>query len=196
MNEDPHLRRALDVANDRVRRVAQSHGVALVDAVDVLSNQAAYGIVGFDEFYDYVHLTPRGALVVAAALFDEITRERWVTDAGLFDPQAYVAAEIDRIGSLGEDPPAVRDWMGFAFDKGLLYDRDLWKYEHMVRSLDERLRKDPTDVRALVYRGNAHFFELDGAAAAARDYRQALAIDPGDQEARANLEQLSADGRL
>ena len=143
MNEDPHLRRALDVANDRVRRVAERHGVALVDAVEVLSRHAEHGIVGFDEFYDYVHFTPRGALLVAAALFDEIARQGWVRDDGPFDTQAYVTAEIDRIRLLEEDPSAVRDWMGFGFAKALLYDRDLWKYEHMTAALDERLKHDP-----------------------------------------------------
>jgi lysophospholipase L1-like esterase len=196
MNEDPHLRRALDAANDRVRHVAQRSGVALVDTVEVLSHQAEHGIVGFDEFYDYVHFTPLGNLRVAAALFDEMHRQGWLPDALSFDPQGYVAAELERIRMLEEDPIAVLDWMGFGFTKALLHDRDLWKYEHMTSALDERLKQHPDDVRALVYRGNARFFELDGAAAAARDYTDALALAPAPQEVRDNLERLRADGRL
>jgi len=196
MNEDPHLRRALDAANDRVRHVAERSGAALVDTVEVLSRQAEHGIVGFDEFYDYVHFTPQGALRVAAALFDEIHRQGGLPDVGSFDTQAYVAAEIDRIRLLEEDSKAVFDWMGFGFDKALLHDRDLWKYEHMRSALDERLKHNPGDVRALVYRGNARFFELGGAAAAARDYDAALALAPAQQEIRDNLERLRADGRL
>ena len=99
-----------------------------------------------------------------------------------------MAAEIDRIGSLEEDPPAVRDWMGFAFDKGLLYDRDLWKYELAGQVAGRRLRKDPTDVRALVYRGSTSSGST--ALPQRRDYRQALAIDPAPGGPR-DLEQLA-----
>lgn len=91
---------------------------------------------------------------------------------------------------------AAEDWLGFSFEKALLWDRGLWKYERMRKGLDGRLARDPRDVRALVYRGNAHFFDLRGAAAAERDYRNALAVAPERSEIRANLDRLFAQGRL
>ncbi|MGI9432374.1 MAG: SGNH/GDSL hydrolase family protein, partial [Myxococcota bacterium] len=69
MNEDPHLRRALDAMNERVEAVARRRKVTFLDAVATLADDAEHGIVGFGHFYDYVHFTPRGAVVLAEALF-------------------------------------------------------------------------------------------------------------------------------
>jgi hypothetical protein len=50
-------------------------------------------------------------------------------------------------------------------------------------------------LRALVYRGNARYFRIDGAEAAERDYRAALAADEHNPVIRANLSRLLAEGR-
>jgi lysophospholipase L1-like esterase len=196
MNADPHLRRALDEMNDRVRRVASRHDVALVDTVEVLASSAEDGIVGFGEFYDYVHFTPRGAMLVAAPLLDELRRLGLVPQEARFDAAGFVSKQLARLAAADADALAVDEWLGFSFEKALVWDRDLWKYERMVKGLDGRLERNPGDVRALVYRGNAHFFDLRGAAAAERDYRTALAAAPERSEIRANLDRLAAEGRL
>ncbi len=90
----------------------------------------------------------------------------------------------------------VEAWVGFSFDKALVWDRDLWKYEGMLRDLDRRLQANPRDLEALVYRGNGRSFQLGGAAAAARDYKKALTLAPERDDIRANLERLVAAGRL
>jgi tetratricopeptide (TPR) repeat protein len=196
MNADPHLRRALDEMNDRVRRVALRHGISLVDSVELLASQAENGIVGFGEFYDYVHFTPRGAMWVAAALLDELRRLGLVSKAARFDAARFVSKQQTRLASAEADALGVEDWLGFSFEKALLWDRDLWKYERMVKGLDASLARNSHNIRALVYRGNAHFFDLRGAAAAERDYRNALEVAPERSEIRANLERLLAEGRL
>jgi len=46
--------------------------VALVDAEDILSDAAADGIVGSEQVYEHVHMTPEGNYVLARALFEKI----------------------------------------------------------------------------------------------------------------------------
>ncbi|MGI9589718.1 MAG: hypothetical protein ACR2P8_00005, partial [Myxococcota bacterium] len=196
MNQDPHLRRALDALADQVRSVGETRRVAVLDTIRVLADQAEHGIVGFDEFYDYVHFTPRGTLLVAAALFEKIRSAGIAAPAPAFDPQGYVADQLTRLAAIREDELDVGEWMGIGSDPDRIADRDLWKYDRMVDALDARIAADPSDLRALVYRGNARYFRTDGGAQAARDYRAALALDPGASAADRNLERLVASGRL
>ena len=195
MNADPHLRRALDAANERVRAVAERQGTAYFDAVGLLSRLAPAGIVGFGEFYDYVHFTPRGNVLLAAGLYVAMRGMGVAPEAPGFDLDAFVRARLDAVARLGADPFAVDDWVGFGFDPSGIHDRDLWKYDRLLRALDERIAADPRDLTALVYRGNAAYFRRDGGADAARDWRAALALAPGDPAIRANLERLAAEGR-
>jgi lysophospholipase L1-like esterase len=196
MNEDPHLRRALDTANERVRSVASRNGVRLVDTVDLLASRAAGGIIGFDEFYDYVHFTPRGNVIVAAALFEKLQQMGVTGPAPGFDVWRHAESRIASLATLDADALAVDEWMGFGFDPATVGDRDLWKYEKTLKQLDERIAANPRDVAALVYRGNGHYFRVDGGPAAARDYRAALNQAPGHPAIRANLARLESEGRL
>jgi lysophospholipase L1-like esterase len=195
MNADLHLRRALDAANERVRRVAAQGGARLLDVVELLSRQARDGIVGWGEFYDYVHFTPRGNALVAGGIYRAMQAMGVVPGAPGFDLQGFVASRLAQLEALRSDPFAVEDWLGFGFDPATVHDRDLWKYEKLLASLDARLAADPEDVAALVYRGNASYFRRDGGADAARDWRAALALVPEDPAIQANLARLAAEGR-
>lgn len=195
MNEDRHFRRTLDAENARVRAVAARSGATLVDVVALLEGEAEHGIIGFGEFYDYVHFTPRGSVLVAGELFRALQRAGLVPAAQGFDPEAHLRERLRRLAELREDPLAVEDFMGFGDDPARIADRDLWKYERTLRELDARLAADPRDFRALVWRGDASWFRIDGAAEAERDWRAALEIDPGSAPVRANLERLLAEGR-
>jgi len=195
LNEDPHLRRALDVMNDRVRETAGKHGVPLLDVVELLQDSARHQILGFDEFYDYVHFTPRGALLTAAGLFRAMQRDGIVPPARGFDPDDYVRERQNELVMLDEDYLGVEAWIGFSFDRTLMDDRDLWKYDRMLEELDRRLERNSNEVAALVYRGNANYFRIDGAEAAVRDYKAALALDKNNSVIRANLERLLAERR-
>ena len=95
----------------------------------------------------------------------------------------------------GVDSLAVEDWMGFAFDPSMIHDRDLWKYDKVLRELDARVAAHPEDVAARVYRGNGHYLRLGGGVEAARDYRAALEVDPENPSIRSNLNRLEAEGR-
>jgi lysophospholipase L1-like esterase len=196
MNEDPHLRRALDRANERVRSVASRNGVRLVDTVDLLASRAAGGIIGFDEFYDYVHFTPRGNAIEAAALFEKLQQMGVTGPAPGFDVWRHAESRIASLATLEADALAVDEWMGFGFDPATVGDRDLWKYEKTLKQLDERIAANPRDVVALVYRGNGHYFRVDGGSAAGRDYRAALNQAPGHPVIRANFARLESEGRL
>jgi len=188
MNADPHLRRALDAANDRLRDVAEHYRTAYLDTVASLAAVAPGGIVGFDAFYDYVHFTPRGAVEVAAALFRALPTSLRADAA--FNVDAYVQAELEALDGLEEDPFAVRRWLGFGFDRAGIAERNLWKYDEFLLDLDARIERDPNDVKALVYRGNAAFFQQDGVERAERDYRAALATGRAPPEVRENLAAL------
>jgi hypothetical protein len=52
--------------------VAASVGAALVDAEKILSDAAPDGIIGTDQIYEHVHLTPEGNYLLARAIFAEI----------------------------------------------------------------------------------------------------------------------------
>ncbi|MCG8456822.1 MAG: hypothetical protein MI919_11125, partial [Holophagales bacterium] len=144
---------------------------------------------------------PRGALLVAAQLFRTLRRmgllpESPATgpDGRAFDLEADLERRLEELEGLEQDPLEVEEWLGLGFDLSNLANRDLWKHDHVLRELDRRLAEDPSDVRALVYRGNGLYFRVDGAARAARDYRAALEAAGGDLPAvAANLEKLLAE---
>lgn len=195
LDEDPHLRRALSVMNARVASVAERRDAVLVDTVARLAAREEDGVPGFGTFFDHVHFTPRGAELAAAALFEGLL------DAGALPAPAgggagaYLEERLAALAHLERDSLSVGEWMGLGFDPGQVADRDLWKYDRMVKGLDAHV-DDPADrFRALVYRGNAAFFRLGGARDAERDYRAALAVEP-HPAVRANLLRLAAEGRL
>jgi len=197
MNEDPHLRRALDAMNERVEAVARRRKVTFLDAVAPLADDAEHGIVGFGQFYDYVHFTPRGAVVLADALFRTLVSMGVVPTDRLDVAEAYREHRLRALAELEHDPFELAAWMGVGFEpeQGIA-DRDLWKFDRLVGELDERIEADGRDARALVYRGNAHYFRIDGAAQAESDYRAALALRPDDRAIRDNLERLLAERPL
>jgi len=58
--------------NEINRSVAARSGVTLVDAEKVLSDAAPNGIIGTDQIYEHVHMTPEGNYLLARAMFAEI----------------------------------------------------------------------------------------------------------------------------
>ncbi|QDU68685.1 hypothetical protein [Engelhardtia mirabilis] len=194
LDSDPHLRRATSRLAERARAVAASEaGAYLFDADAVLTALSTGGVIGFETFYDYVHFTPGGALTMAREL------ARAAGAAGLLPgpyeaPRGELEQRLAFIEADGPDALAVRDFLGFGFDRTLLESRDLWRYDAMQDDLDARIDADPQDWRARCYRGNVAFFRPGGAADAERDYRAALAIQ--EQEAvRGNLERVTTDRR-
>ena len=58
--------------NEVNRSVAASAGAVLVDAEKILSDAAPDGIIGTDQIYEHVHMTPEGNYLLARAMFAEI----------------------------------------------------------------------------------------------------------------------------
>ena len=195
LNVDPHLRRALEAGNARVQRVAERHSVALADVAADLAAQAPDEIIGFDEFYDNVHFTPRGAMVVAQLFFDALQQAGFAPPSPGFDSSAFAEHRIREVEARTRDPLELGEWMGFGFDTAQLIERDPWKYDRLQGELDARIEKQPDDFSALVYRANARYFRLDGATQAEADYRAALALRPNDERVRANLSRLLSEAR-
>jgi hypothetical protein len=132
-------------------------------------------------------------MLVAGEVFREMQRMGLIPPAAGFDVDDDVERELARLAALEEDPFDVGEWMGFGRDPDFIHDRDLWKYDRMLKDLDERLAANPRDLHALVYRGNADFFRVDGAGSSARNYRAALEI-AGEQPAiERNLARLRAE---
>lgn len=189
MNEDPRQRRASDALAERVRAVAADTGTPLLDVIERLSSGAEHGIVGDEQFYDYVHFTPEGCVLVAGMAAQSLAAEGVLQFAPGFSLEGWMAARVAALAGLTEDPLAVGDWLGIG-DLSLVHDRDLWKHQVHVRDLDARLAANPDDVDALVRRGNAWFFARDGFDEAQRCYRRALELQPDLAVAADNLARL------
>ena len=194
MNADPHLRRALDEMAERVRSVGRERGVPVFDVISALAAASAGGIVGFDHFYDYVHFTPLGALVVGVGLYEAALEAGLLPPNPQLDPASYLSERASGLAALREDPLEVGEWMGFGDDASQIRDRDLWKYDKLLNELDRKLEENPDDLRARVHRANARSFQLGRSAEAAADYRAALALEPEDARIQENLNRLMAEG--
>jgi tetratricopeptide (TPR) repeat protein len=193
MNVDPHLRRALDDMADEVRRVAREHKTSLLDVIEVLGASTEHGIVGHDEFYDYVHFTPRGNALVAAELYRALESMGALEGARPLVVEEYLEERLAEIDSLDADPVAIDEWMGVGFDLSRVADRDLWKYDRLLEELDARAEANPADGLALAFRGNYLAFQKDGRAPARRDYEAALRLPGEIPGLRENLERLTAE---
>ena len=64
--------RADSKINEINRSAAASSGLTLVDAEKILSDVAPDGIIGTDQIYEHVHMTPEGNYLLARAMFAEI----------------------------------------------------------------------------------------------------------------------------
>ena len=195
MNQDLRLRRASDLMADRVRKVAKGRDAVIVDTIELLSETAPHGIIGFNEFYDYVHFRPEGSIRVAGFLFDSLREAGISQPDARFDSQHYVAEELLRAQNDEADSTDLDRWAGFGPKRGSRADRDLWKYDQMILELDRRILEDPEDTDALIRRGNAYYFQVDGADKAREHYEAALKIDGEDPTIRANLERLKRQAR-
>lgn len=182
MNQDPHLRRALDVMNERLREVAMRGGARHLDSVALLARTARHGIIGFDEFYDYVHFTPQGALRMAAGLLEELAAMGLIRAEPSFSAADFTRRELASIAAARVDRLELPLWLGIGDEPSRLHDRDLWKYERLLGALDRRIEREPDAFRARAQRGNARYFELRGGDGAERDYRAALATAPTPRE--------------
>ncbi|MEO0651760.1 MAG: hypothetical protein AAFZ65_13880, partial [Planctomycetota bacterium] len=193
LEDDPHLRRATARHAERVRAVAATEaGVDLVDLADFLGQFEPGGIVGFESFYDYVHFTPEAALIAAETIAVHLSM---AGVAGPFEPNGdYARERREFLASDSPDHLDVNRFVGFGPDRALLSSRDLWRYDTLADRLDAAIEADPTDWRALTWRGNIHFFRPLAAAQAEADYRAALAIQE-HADVRSNLERLTSDRR-
>jgi hypothetical protein len=194
MNEDRHLRRALDELGDALSQVAAKRGAIYVDTVAALAADAPHAIVGFEHFYDYVHFTPRGAAVAAAALTAALAEAGAIEPAPGFELGRERAARLAELAAIARDPVEVEDWLGFGFDLRGIADRDLWKYDRLQAELDRHIEADPRDALALAYRGNARAFRSGERERARADYEAALAAGGPSAALRANLARLSVRG--
>ena len=194
MNVDPHLRRALDSANLRLSDIAEANGIAVLDMVEALAARNRHNIVGFEQFYDYVHFTPKGAVWAAAAIFEALHTQGILTTKPQYDPENYVFDRVEELEQLEIDFLDVYQWLGIGFNLNRIHNRDLWKYDKMLLEIEEVVDKEPENFRALVYLGNALFFESDREEDAIRVYRTALEIED-NEEVRNNLD-LLLSGRI
>ena len=67
--------RADSKINEVNRSAAGAKGTVLVDAERILSDAAPDGIIGTDQIYEHVHMTPEGNYLLARAMFAEIAPE-------------------------------------------------------------------------------------------------------------------------
>ena len=166
------LRRATPAMADGVRRVAARTGAQVTEPVELDAVQSR----GIPAFYDHIHYTPAGAAALGAALHRTLGGE----------PKAWAVPETD--------PLYVDEWLALGDGEAHVLDPDLWKYSRLLQTLDARIETDPRDADALIQRGNAWFFEVDGATQARTLWTQALQT-PLKAVAEANLERLDQQAR-
>lgn len=191
---DPHLRRCREDMNEGALAAARASGAVFLDTPRELAQLDPHGLVGFGDFYDYVHFTPRGAARSAWLVYRELARSGLFTPRPEHDARAFLAAREAGFDVLERDGTAVGEFLGIGGSRARIADRDLWKYEAFLKELDQRIATDPRDFDALVARGNARFFQRDGFAGAQADYEAALAVRD-DPLVRDNLARLRGDRR-
>ncbi len=92
----PHFLRARDLdtlrfrADSRINEINRSvaasvSGVRVVDAEKILSDASSDGIIGSDQIYEHVHMTPQGNYLLARAIFTQIVPEI-AKGAGISEP--------------------------------------------------------------------------------------------------------------
>ena len=89
--------RADSKINEINRSVAVSARVTLVDADMILSDSAQDGIIGSDQIYEHVHMTPQGNYLLARAMFAQIA-PRLLQGTQVSEPPPE--AECDRLLAL------------------------------------------------------------------------------------------------
>jgi tetratricopeptide (TPR) repeat protein len=184
--------------NDIIRSVASLSGpdVELLDAAKLLAELTPSGVPGYELFYDHVHLNPHGSYVLARALFYRVVSilpESFRRSATVTEPlsedecnKLLALTDYDRdrvlqmvIAELKEPPFAIQ--LGQA--------QRIHELELEARAAQEPLvstaaayraatNKTPND-RWLHY-NYGRFLDPYEPAAAAYEYRKALAILPGD----------------
>jgi tetratricopeptide (TPR) repeat protein len=83
--------------NEINRTVAASSGAVLVDAEKILSDAAPDGIIGSDQIYEHVHMTPEGNYLLARGIFTEIAPK---LARGSARPEPLSDAECERLLAL------------------------------------------------------------------------------------------------
>lgn len=78
--------------NEINRSVAAGSRVSVVDAEKILSDAAPDGIIGSDQIYEHVHMTPQGNYLLARAMFAQIAPEL-AKGAGSSDPLSEADCE-------------------------------------------------------------------------------------------------------
>jgi lysophospholipase L1-like esterase len=196
LDADPHMRRATGRHAAAVARVAAEHGAVFLDTIEALATLGAERrLVGFEDFYDYVHFTPHGAAAVACAVFER-SRTIDALRGTALELQAYPAEHAAEVAARTRDYLDGRRFLGIGGDPGRVTERDLWKYDKLLIALDERIAADPADALSLAYRGLARSFRQDGARGAARDLRRALELGLDEPGLRETLARLEATRRL
>ncbi len=191
---DPRLRRCLSAMNDGVRALGAELGVTVVDGERALEATAPDGIVGFEDLYDYVHFTPLGAERLAGAIDEALVAAGLV--APFDDASAWVGRRAAALAQATRDTLDVREWIGWDEDRGVLGDRDLWKYEEQRRELDERIASGVATPVEQVWAANGYALEVGGEQRARELYAAAVARDPALEPAvRANLAWLDERAR-
>jgi len=84
--------------NEINRAVATAQHIPIVDADKVLSDAASDGIIGSDQVYEHVHMTPEGNYLLARAAFLQIAQTLPASQSG--PPEALTEADCERLLAL------------------------------------------------------------------------------------------------
>lgn len=179
-----HYYRADADTNDRLRAVAESLGVPVVELEAAVIAHSPHGVPDFRWFHDYCHFNVRGS-VLAGHVLAQAMADALGVEATVRAPAAAVAEHDARWAGRSSDHGSIQHWGGV--------DADLVQLTGQ-RPLTPVRERD--DARRALFEGNraaqrASPANPEAVAAAEAAWRRALELDPALTAAAENLAWLA-----
>jgi Flp pilus assembly protein TadD len=190
-DHDAKPTRASSAVNDAIRRIAEVHGLTLVDVEAAFDDLARDGLPGFDLFQDYVHPTPEAHRRIALEIWRLLEENGMVGEARPADEEIFRAAIEAAEEPTGEagSPALVYNLAVVLENQGRIEDAK--ENYRIARDLDSRFYVEGGfNLARLLYRQRR--YEESTA-----EYRRVLSADPAHLKSLIGLgEALRGLGRI
>ena len=190
-DHDAKPTRASSAVNDAIRRIAEEHGLTLVDVESAFDDLAHDGLPGFDLFEDYVHPTPEAHRRIALEIWRPLEEDGWVGEARSADEEVFRAAIETAEEPTGEarSPALVYNLAVVLENQGRIEEAK--ENYRIARDLDPRFYVEGGfNLARLLYRQRRY-------EESAVEYRRVLSADPAHLKSLIGLgEALRGLGRI
>jgi len=190
-DHDAKPTRASSALNDAIRRIAEEHGLTLVDVEAAFDDLAEAGLPGFDLFQDYVHPTPEAHRRIAMLLWERLEEDGLVGEPRTADEELFgeAVSAVEASGVEPGSPALVYNLAVVLENQGRIEDAK--KNYRIARDLDPRFYVEGGfNLARLLYR-QQRYEESEA------EYRNVLAADAAHLKSLIGLgEALRALGRI